>query len=335
MSIGFGIIGAGWIGDRYVAALEATPGIDLIGAAGNPSAAGQERLRTKCAQWGCQPYASLDALLDDDRIEAVGVFSPTSLHYEQTMRCLDAGKHVLVEKPVSLDVEEITRLAQAAAERNRVVFPGHNFVYRPVIRKAKEIIDSGVLGTISYGSFRSMHFIPPEHAAGWRKDFSFSGGGAMIDSGTHLVYQSLFLLGVPAEFHAFSSQMHYTQMDGEDTCVITAQYPDGAIATIAQVWSAADGTAGEIRIAGDKGVLLVADKLYLNGEPLESDSGYDQSFQHTVSAFLDSVRGTSEPLSTLADAATTLEIIQQAYATSPMRKNGSRTDAAGKESISQ
>jgi predicted dehydrogenase len=52
MSIGFGIIGAGWIGDRYVAALEATPGIDLIGAAGNPSAAGQERLRTKCAVVG-------------------------------------------------------------------------------------------------------------------------------------------------------------------------------------------------------------------------------------------------------------------------------------------
>lgn len=318
MSLGFGIIGAGWIGERYKPAIDAHTGLTLIGASGNPSASGRERLRETCERWKCEAFDSIDSMVNDDRIDVVGVFSPTGVHFDQVMQCLEAGKHVLVEKPVALDVKEIEAIDRKATERGLLVFPGHNFVYRPVVRKAKEIVDSGALGTVSYASFRSMHFIPEEHATGWRRSFELSGGGAMIDSGTHLVYQSLYLLGEPVDFCSFSSRMHYREMDGEDTCVITAQYPSGAIATISQVWSAADPSAGEIRIVGDQGVLLISDVLTLNGEVVETDSGYERSFHHTVSALVEAVTGDGAPLSTLDDAAKTLGIIQRSYEMSPI-----------------
>jgi predicted dehydrogenase len=312
--VGLGIIGAGWIADWYYKAYQKlSSDITLVGALGNPTPAGKERLAKKCALWNCKAYDSLEALLADPAIEAVAIFTPTNLHYEQARSALLAGKHVLVEKPVTLSASEDHELNKLAKERNLVLFPGHNFVYRPVVRKAKEVVESGVLGTISYASFRACHFIPEDHATGWRKHFAFSGGGAMMDSGTHLVYQSLYLLGVPTSLNCFLSKQHYLGMDGEDTCLITLQYPDGCVGSIFQSWSANDPQAGEIRIQGDKGVLTITDALYVNGEKLEEDSSYESSFFHTLSTFREAIAGESKPLSDSESAATTLLLIQEAY----------------------
>ena len=312
--LGLGIIGAGWIADWYYTAYQKlTTAFTLIGAVGNPTPAGKERLVKKCALWNCKSYDSLDSLLADPAIEVVAILSPTNLHFVQARAALLAGKHVLVEKPVCLSVAEDVELRKLADEKELTLFPGHNFVYRPVVRRAKEVLESGALGTISYASFRACHFIPDDHASGWRKHFAFSGGGAMMDSGTHLVYQSLYLLGAPASLSCFLSKKHYLAMEGEDTCAIQVQYPDGCVGSIFQSWSANDPEAGEIRIQGDKGVLVITDALYVNGEKLEEDSSYESSFFHTLSAFREAVAGESKPLSDSKSAATTLKLIQEAY----------------------
>ncbi len=314
-------VGAGWIADFYKAAQERlTERVELAGCCGNPSAAGAERLKAKCAQWGCPSIPSFEDVLRDPSIDCVAVLSPTSLHPAQAIAALRAGKHVLVEKPVALNASDLTAIGDAAAAAGKVAFPGHNFVYRPVVRKAKELIDSGSLGTISYASFRAVHFIPPEHAAGWRKGFAASGGGAMMDSGTHLVYQSLYLLGQPEFLSCFLSKKHYLQMDGEDTCQISLRYPDGAIGQIFQSWSSSDPGAGEIRIEGDKGVLTITDGLYHDGVKVEADHSYQDSFYHTLAAFLDALDGSGAVLSDIESAASTLAVIQKAYGAAEQNK---------------
>jgi Predicted dehydrogenases and related proteins len=307
-------VGAGWIADWYYQAYQRLhDSFELVGCCGNPSAEGQRRLRVACDKMGVKAFPSLEDVLADRSIDCVVILSPTSLHYEQASAALRAGKHVLVEKPVALDERELDELAVVAKDSGRVLFPGHNFVYRPVVRKAKEILYSGKLGVVSYASFRAAHFIPPEHAAGWRKEFASSGGGAMMDSGTHLVYQSLYLFGMPRWLSCFSATKHYIEMDGEDVCQISLQYSDGMIGQIFQSWGSADGSAGELRIEGDKGVLLITDALYLDGDKIEDDSSYPSSFYHTLASFGLAADGMSSMVSSVEEAKRTLRIIQAAY----------------------
>ena len=307
-------IGAGWIGDFYHQAYQMLRDrFTLAGCSGNPSEEGRRRLLSKCGEWNAAPIFDLDAILGDPSITCVCILSPTSLHFEQAKAALLAGKHVLIEKPVALDAAQFEELRDLAAERNLTVLPGHNFVYRPVIRKAREILDSGRLGTVSYGSFRAVHFISPEHASGWRSRFDISGGGAMMDSGTHLVYQSIYLLGLPRWLSCFSTTKHYTEMESEDTCQISLQYGDGIIGQIFQSWSSSDPSAGEIRIEGDEGNLLITDALYLDGERIEDDSTYPRSFYHLLAAFADAMEGKAAPLSSIDDARAAFGIISSAY----------------------
>ena len=313
--LGLAIAGAGWIADFYYGAYQKlSDRFELLGCSGNPSESGQKRLGDKCRQWKTKAYSSFEEVLNDPDIACIGIMSPTSFHFEQTRKALNAGKHVLVEKPVSLDLKELEELETLSRRKGLVVFPGHNFVYRPVITEAKKIIDSGALGTISYASLRAVHFIPEDHATGWRKDQSLSGGGAMMDSGTHLVYQLLHLLGKPQWLSCFMGSYHYTGMDAEDTCQISLQYPDGPVAQVFQSWSAADASAGEIRIEGDQGSILIGgDGLRLDGELVETDAAYDQSFFHTLTAFHESALTGKPPVSDLRNAWETLNIIQSAY----------------------
>ncbi|MCK4543432.1 MAG: Gfo/Idh/MocA family oxidoreductase [Spirochaetales bacterium] len=306
-------IGTGWISDWYHKALSRCNTFEIVGAAGNPSPEGREHHRKKCNAWNIKAYTSMEQILQDQEVDAVAILSPTHLHYEQTMAALGAGKHVLVEKPVSLSREEIDILEAESKKTGLLIFPGHNFVYRPVIWRAKSIIKSGKLGVISYASFRSVKLLDKSISEGWRKSRKLAGGGAMMDSGTHLVYQSLFLLGKPQKLSSFIARKHCTQMDCEDICQISVCYPDGLIGQITQSWASADSESSEIRIQGDKGSIVISDSLYLNGKEIEKDASYGDSFYHTICAFAEAIKSSVDPLSTLADAGTTLEIVYKAY----------------------
>lgn len=304
-----GFLGLGWIADWHFNAIQKCPGVEVKGAFSPPAPGVAERF----VRMGIHEYESMEAMLSDEDLDAVAVLTPTHLHCEHTLAVLNAGKHALVEKPVALDAEQHRKMTEAAEANNKVLFPAHNFVYRPVVRKAHEIIASGALGTISYGSFRAIHFIPEEASSGWRKSNRFAGGGAMIDSGMHLVYQSLYLLGKPSWVSAFSAKKHYTELDDEDIAQISMQYGDGTIGQVLQSWASHDDTAGEIRILGNKGNLLISDALYLNGEKVEDDAAYPDSFKHLNNHFAACIRGEAKPLSTMEDALTSFDIIQKGY----------------------
>jgi len=301
-------LGTGWIANWHWKAMQQCEGIEVAGAFSVGPA-----LCDRCARWGVRAYASYEQMLADPAVDAVAIFSPSHLHYDQTRKALEAGKHVLVEKPVFLQGEQHDELAALADKVGRVLMPAHNFVYRPVVRRLKEVLESGELGIISHVSLRAVHFIPEAASSGWRKSHAASGGGALIDSGMHLVYQLLYLLGVPERVSAFSARRHYTHLDDEDIAQISLQYADGTIGTILQSWAADDPGAGEIRLEGNRGVAVITDALHHDGRELETDSGYAESFGHLARHFVACVEEGAAPLSTVVDALCALEIIQRAY----------------------
>lgn len=316
----------GFIADWHHRGLAALPHVEFAGLCqdfhGSAEAIEAKRaaLAARARELGTRAYASFDEMVADPTLDALIIGSINPYHLDQIRRGLAAGKHLLVEKPVVTDAAQVSEIERLARDAGRVVFPAHNFVYRGAVRQAKSLLAEGRLGRLVASSFVVTHTISPAHAAGWRSKRALGTGGTLIDSGHHLVYQSLYLLGMPAALSAFTASRVLTSMDCEDTAQVSLQYRDGSVATILQSWASAhgDGING-IRIFGDQGCLTITDALYLNGEKLNPDVDYANSFRNQAEAFVEAVRGGAGPISTLADVRDTLRITFAAYESAERR----------------
>ena len=318
-----GMVGAGFISDWHYKAFSSLPDAEFVGLTanipkGSPRADEWRRaLEEKASALKLRVYPDFAALANDETLDALIIGSINPSHYGQILAGLKAGKHLLVEKPVVTDFSELDAVRNAAAAAGKTVFPAHNFVYRGAVRKAKEILESGSLGRIVYSSFISSHTISPAHASGWRSKKALAKGGALMDSGHHLVYQMIYLLGYPHTIKGLKANIVLTGMECEDTALANVQFADGSVATIMQSWaSGMDFGPNGIFILGDKGSLSITDALYFNGGKLTDDVEYGDSFVRQAEAFVHSVKTGVAPLSTLDDVEKTLKLIYASYADS-------------------
>jgi predicted dehydrogenase len=281
----------------------------------------REKLERMCREWNIKAYGGFDELVEDPEIEALEIGSVNTEHFSQIMKAISLGKAVLAEKPVVTDFGLLDEIIQASQQKGVLIFPAHNFVYRGAVQEANRILSSGKLGQITYAQFISTHTLPLEHVQGWRSKLGLSAGGALMDSGHHQVYMSLYLMGMPQKIQAFRSNLVLSEMEGEDIAQINAYYPDQAIGTIMQSWTSGfgDGING-VKMIGPKGELQVTDALYLNGEKINEDASYEGSFINQAKAFTDAILHGKPPVSTLEDTRKTLKIIYGAYESSEQDK---------------
>jgi predicted dehydrogenase len=318
-----GLIGTGFIADWHLAAFAAQREARVVGVARDfygsdaDRADQRDRLEQKADHCGIRAYRDVDELMDDPEVDAVVIGSINPLHLGHIEQAIRAKKHMLVEKPVLTDLSELDRVERACRERGVKLFPGHNFVYRGAVERAKALVVGGRLGRIIHASLVSTHTISPEHANGWRGKRALSAGGALMDSGHHLVYQSLYLLGMPRAVQAFTSRRVLETMECEDTAQVGLSYPDGSLGLILQSWASGHGEGvNGIRIVGEHASLVISDALYLDGERLDGDTGYGESFANQAGTFIDCVLRDRAPRSDLRAARDTLGIIQAAYRSS-------------------
>ena len=315
-----GMVGMGFIADWHYQGFADNPEAEIVAMTQDLYGNEQKqqdllrRLHEKCKQWNIQAIDSFDEMVTHPDIDALIIGSINPLHFEQIKKAIVNKKQLMVEKPVVLNMGHMSSVKTHVKESGIKLFPAHNFVYRNAVIKAKEIIDQGKIGKIVQASFIITHTISHEHAAGWRTKKELAGGGALIESGLHLVYQSLFLLGKPVKVQAFISNLALKQLEGEDIAQLNLLYPDKSLAFIMQSWASNFGNSSNgIRIIGDKGEIAITDGLYLNGEKLDSEVEYGSTFINQAKAFTDYIFHNKSPLSTLDDAEDTLNIIQCAY----------------------
>ncbi len=315
-----GIVGIGFIADWHFNAFAENPDAEIVGITrdfyGNDEQQSKQlqALEAKAAEFGIQAYESFDTIVQDTDIDAIIIGSINPYHFDQIKTALQNRKHVLVEKPVVTEVEKVTELEKLSKETGYKIFPAHNFVYRGAVQKAKQLIEDGKLGQIIHASFVVTHTIGEGHATGWRAKKELGTGGTLIDSGHHLIYQTLYLLGKPKKLHAFTSKMILKNMDCEDTAQVCLSYPDGSMAVVMQSWTSdhAEMING-IRIFGTKGSIVISDALYYNDEKIDSDVDYPDSFKNQSKAFSDYILKDIPPVSGLDDVRNTLKITFGAY----------------------
>jgi len=315
-----GFVGTGFIAPFHYGGFIKNDDAAVVGMCTHANG-NREKLEKMCREWNIKAYRGFDEMVEDPEIDALEIGSINSEHYIQIMKAISLGKPVLAEKPVVTDFGQLDEIIRASQEKGVLVFPAHNFVYRGAVQEAKKILDSGKLGRVTYASFISTHTIAADHAAGWRGKLSLGAGGALMDSGHHQVYMSLYLMGMPQKLQAFKSNIILNSMEGEDIAQINAVYPHHAIATIMQSWTSnfGDGING-IKVIGENGQIQVTDALYLNGEKMNTDTTYAGSFINLARAFTDAILHGKPPISTLEDTRKTLKIIYAAYQSSDQDK---------------
>ena len=178
-TLGVGIVGCGLIGRKRAAAL---CGARLAACAD----ADEGRARALAATAGAEACGWRDLVRRGD-VDMVVVATTNDALAEISIAALEAGKHVLVEKPAARNVAELDRVIAAAKASGRLVRVGFNHRYHPALRKARELFEAGALGPMMFVRGRYGHGGRVGYEKEWRADPAKSGGGELIDQGVHLI----------------------------------------------------------------------------------------------------------------------------------------------------
>jgi predicted dehydrogenase len=185
------VLGCGWVADMHVRAAAAC-GIAVAGVANHrlESAerfAGTHGIERVTTDW--------QALIAEPDIDVVVVCTPNSLHAEQSIAALAAGKHVLCEKPMATTVAEAEAMLAAAAEADRLLLVLHPWRHHPAVIAVRDAIAAGELGRVVRTHGYGVH--ADWGPGGWFTDPALAGGGALVDMGIHAIDTARFLLGEP------------------------------------------------------------------------------------------------------------------------------------------
>jgi predicted dehydrogenase len=308
-AVGVAFVGAGNVtSGPYSHAIERCDAAQLV-AVYDPIT---ERAQELAARNGANAATSLEDLLADERTEAVVVAAPTAHQAPTAIACLEAGKHVLIEKPVSESAGQIDAMIAAADARGLVAMPAHNFIYQATLAKARAAVDQSRFGTLASVWVLYNLFHPEEVAARYV--------GVLRQIGTHLAYSLLYLAGRPESVTATSTSVHYEELALDDQVMLTCTMPGGALANLWASFAASDPTSDPwtvvFKLLGTRGGLTYS----WNEAQFEDDGGpawgvpsYMDGFATELEFFVREAVGAGRtPPSTLADARDALRILEAA-----------------------
>ncbi len=305
--IGVGFIGAGDVSVLHARAVRKCPGAKLIGLWNRSP----ERAQQRAQEFNCRVYATPEELVADPAIDAVFVLTNLETHLHYTELALNAGKHVLVEKPVGMNVAEIERMRALAQQHQRVCMPGHNYIYEASMARTKELVDSGDLGRIvaCYVLYNIHH--PEEVARRYP--------GVVRQILTHHSYILLYLVGRPVEISAMKAVLHYQHYTEEDIAMVQMRLANGALAHFCASF-AADDHSGDpwtvlVKVIGTSGCTRYSYRDHVEVKPglahSQTYTAYQGSITNEVRHFLvDCLRHGAVPLSTLDDAIVAQRMIE-------------------------
>lgn len=310
----FVIIGAGGISRAYAQAFARSLPGRLVGVADLRGDAAAE----VAAMAGARAYDHVDTMIRELEPDAAIVCTPPSTHPDICIKLMEMGIHVLCEKPLAINSAEALRMTEAA-ERCHVVFTmGSKFRFVEDVQKAREIIESGILGDIILFENTFAGFV--DMSSRWNSRPDISGGGVLIDNGTHSVDILRFLLGSITELQVVEGR-RVQQLPVEDTAHLFARTASGAMGSIDLSWSMNKVQPHFISIYGSQGTLFIGWKESRYKTASADDwtvfgSGYDKvaSFANQLLNFAGAIRGTEPLIITAQDALASVRVIETAYA---------------------
>jgi predicted dehydrogenase len=322
-----GLVGAGAIAQTYAQALASCGSARLAAVAD----VRDEAARAMAESAGARAFASHQAMLAAGGLDAAVVCTPPSTHAEIALDLVHAGLHVLCEKPFTLSSAEARGMVDAAERAGVRLTMASKFRYVEDVIRAKSIVTSGILGEIVL--FENAFTTRVDMAGRWHADPVQSGGGVLIDNGTHAFDLMRYFLGPLAEVQCVEGK-RVQGLPVEDTVRIFARSTAGVMGSIDLSWSIDKNLDSYLNIYGSHGTVSVGWHASRYKQSSGRDwvvfgGGYDklQAFRRQLENFAAAVRGREPLLVGPADAIASVEVVEAAYAS--LRENHWRQVAAG------
>ena len=269
-----------------------------------------------------------------DEIDMVVIGIPNHIHCQAVLDVAAAGKHIVLEKPLCLNLSEADRMIEAAKQANVKFMYAEELCFAPKYVRLKQLLDSGALGKPTLLKQSEKHDGP--HALHFW-DVERSGGGVTMDMGCHAIEFFRWLLGRPpikSVYAQMSTHVHKDKTRGDDNALIILEFENGVTALAEESWTKLGGMDDRAEIHGSKGVAY-ADLLHGNSIETYSQDGYDYAvekagttkgwsftiyeeawnygFHQEMAHFVDCVQNDKQPIVTGDDGRVVLEAIFAAY----------------------
>lgn len=252
----FAIVGAGVIGRTHAACIrELAPRATLALVADKS----HSRASDLATAYGAEATTSPTAAFTRDDIDAVAICTPSGLHAELAIAALEAGKHVLVEKPIDVTLPAAQRVADAEARASTTIAVVSQHRFDPSSQLVHRAVQEGRFGRLTSGVasvawWRSQDYYD---SGDWRGSWALDGGGALMNQGIHTIDLLIWMLGEPVEVHARTARLAHQRIEVEDVAVATIRFAGGAFGVLHATTAAYPGLTARIQIHGDLGSAVI------------------------------------------------------------------------------
>jgi 1,5-anhydro-D-fructose reductase (1,5-anhydro-D-mannitol-forming) len=322
-ALGWGLIGASTIAREWmIGAIRAQPGNDIVAVMSSDQARAEQYAQANEIR---KAYSSVDQLLGDPQVGAVYVSTTNELHKAQTLAAAKAGKHVLCEKPLALNVADAKEMVAACSRAGVVMGTNHHLRNAATHRKIRELIAAGAIGKPLFARVFHAVYLPP-HLQGWRLSKPTAGGGVILDITVHDADTLRFLLDAePIEAVAMSQQASLASGELEDGAMSVLRFSNDVLVQLHDAFTVKHAGTG-VEIHGTEGSIVGRDVMTQRpiGQVFVRDAGgereipvaHENLYARSLAAFNGAVRGEGRPSATGEDGvrslATALAVLESA-----------------------
>ncbi|WP_423147940.1 Gfo/Idh/MocA family protein [Rubrolithibacter danxiaensis] len=327
------ILGAGFISDIHLESYHRfIPEAEVVAVyARNPEKAKSFADKYNIPQW----FDSIEKLISESGCEVVDICLPNYLHADATIKAARAGKHIIIEKPLAVTLEEADEMIDACKQNNVKLMYAEELCFAPKYERARHLVKEGAVGEIFMLKQAEKHSGPHTD---WFYDINLAGGGVLMDMGCHAFGWFRWMLKnekVKSVYATMNTVFHKGRTKGEDNSVVIVEFENGVTGIAENSWAKHGGMDDRCEIYGTGGVIY-ADLFMGNSAITYSREGYgyamekadttqgwsftvfeevfNQGYPHELKHFIECVREDKTPLVTGEDGRAVLEIIYAAYA---------------------
>lgn len=323
-----GVIGCGAVARFHVVSVLAAEHAELAGVAD----VRRESAELFAKDYNTEAYPSVEAMLADASVDAVCICTPSGFHVNSAIAALEAGKHILVEKPLAVTVEDCDRIIALAKEKGLVAGVISQFRFGASVQRLRSMVKEGRLGKLITGELLMKYYRSQEYydSSSWRGTWALDGG-SMMNQGIHGVDALLYLFG-PAESVCGYMDTKTHVMEAEDTSVAAVRFKCGALVVIQSTTAAYKGAPRIISIVGTKGSVVITEdtieKCDVEGvilEPVVEENGTKnlghqspmsiscEGHKFQIRDFADAILTGREPAVPLMESRRAVALIQGVY----------------------
>jgi predicted dehydrogenase len=327
-SIKLAFTGTGYISKIHAQAALSLPDVEVVAIVNHKA----ESMADYATQFGIErQYESIDALIADGNVDAISINTPNYLHASQSIAALQAGIHVMVEKPMAMTANEAQKMVDASQQSGAKLMVAHCWRFDEEVRWLKNRLEAGALGQIvrTKGHGVHTHWGP----SGWFAEAQYAGGGALPDMGIHAIDTARYLLNDPQPVSVYADiSTQYGDYDVDDTGVIIIKWDNGATSYIESGWwqPHTDGPEASTQLYGKTGFAqLFPTFLSLpnkdeqtidrveSGFPAVRDPHCPQSMYDTqLSYFIECIQQDKNPIPGGSEGWINMKIVDAAYESS-------------------